>query len=670
MPLKVKIDIQNKYLDRINGLRKVAPLLNDLGVSLDFSKDGGAEDVLFAEDKVVVEGGKAIRQGAPLVVFERTASSVVSSFNSRRQLIKRPSTRKWIKEMALRDQRINNAPLLDGRYHLALLEPGSSGIAAPELLLSPADMLKIEPLLPMFEQERYNPLRDKGGLAWRHRKIDVLCAGMVDYTFPALTRHRTRALDLIRRHTPHHVIVSGAIVPQDIYFDLLRNTKVFVSPYGYGEYSFKDFEALFAGCLVVKADSRHVTTYGFDIFGDGGYCIQTAPDMADLPETIERIFADQDAARVTAQRAGEALRAAFDPQAYAQRMAKVFRAAADGQPEPDGDAFEPAGTHFTGQDNPSMGEQGDAGRAAVAISALAAFSVLDENEARGLAAEAERAPERAGRIVRRAVWQKVKADYAKRWVCTEVDARRRLWVRLGQPSDAQLIAGTFEPENTALVRRALTPGGTFVDVGANVGWYSMIVGGFYADHGGGQVVAIEPIPEVFARLVDAARLSGLEGIVKAHNVAVAGEDGEAAFRLSDSHLAGSHLASGGGKTRSEDIPVKTRRASSLLDPAWRVDMIKIDIEGGEPAFFAHAGDFLAATAPPILSEVHGPKLKLVGGTTAGDYVRGIAALGYTPLLVGRRGRLRRLKDAEPPEDDVTNMLFLKPEQFARFGFEG
>src|ERR1700730_16140389 len=59
---------------------------------------------------------------------------------------------------------------------------------------------------------------------------------------------------------------------------------------------------------------------------------------------------------------------------------------------------------------------------------------------------------------------------------------------------------TFEPRESALIRHYLKPGMTFVDVGANVGYYTLLAASLVGRRG--RVLAFEPSPYVFERLVE------------------------------------------------------------------------------------------------------------------------------------------------------------------------
>jgi len=79
--------------------------------------------------------------------------------------------------------------------------------------------------------------------------------------------------------------------------------------------------------------------------------------------------------------------------------------------------------------------------------------------------------------------------------------RFRLHIDLDQIIDSQIYyAGTFEPNTVATIEHLLKPGSVAIDVGANIGYLTMVM----ADRvgAGGRVVAFEPTPWAYARLAD------------------------------------------------------------------------------------------------------------------------------------------------------------------------
>ncbi|MDE2375650.1 FkbM family methyltransferase [Bradyrhizobium sp.] len=127
--------------------------------------------------------------------------------------------------------------------------------------------------------------------------------------------------------------------------------------------------------------------------------------------------------------------------------------------------------------------------------------------------------------------------------------------------------------------RGHTPdGGVFVDVGANVGTFALVM----ARHVGpqGKVIAIEPHPVTFARLSfnTAASASAQVRLVQA----AAGEsDGELLIETDGGNLGASHVVTGTASAAAIKVP--SLRLARILGEAGatKVDALKIDVEGFE-----------------------------------------------------------------------------------------
>ena len=127
--------------------------------------------------------------------------------------------------------------------------------------------------------------------------------------------------------------------------------------------------------------------------------------------------------------------------------------------------------------------------------------------------------------------------------------------------------------------RAHTPsGGVFVDVGANVGTYAMVL----ARHVGanGRVIAIEPHPVTFARL---SFNNAASGFTQVNLVAAAAgpADSELTIETDGDNLGASHVVT--GAAARDAIRVPSWRLQRILEEAGvsEVDALKIDVEGFE-----------------------------------------------------------------------------------------
>jgi len=176
--------------------------------------------------------------------------------------------------------------------------------------------------------------------------------------------------------------------------------------------------------------------------------------------------------------------------------------------------------------------------------------------------------------------------------------------------------------------RAHTPaGGVFVDVGANVGTYAMVL----ARHVGasGKVIAIEPHPITHARLAFNRVASGFTQVLLVAAAAGA-SDGELMIETDGDNLGASHIVS--GEAAGNAISVPSLRLQRILDDAGvgRVDTLKIDVEGYEDrvltGFFQQAPQALWPRGVVI---EHLSRNEWLDDCVAGMLARGYAEIGKT-----------------------------------------
>ena len=151
--------------------------------------------------------------------------------------------------------------------------------------------------------------------------------------------------------------------------------------------------------------------------------------------------------------------------------------------------------------------------------------------------------------------------------------------------------GLHEFEDMALVLHALRPDDLFVDIGANVGSYTMLGGA-----AGATVLAIEPIPSTFSWLARNIRVNGLGERVRALNLGLGSDEGLLHF-TGGLDTVNHVLASGESAEGVLEVPVRTLDA--VLE-GRSPNLIKIDVEGFETQVLAGAE---RALSDPGLSAV-------------------------------------------------------------------
>jgi FkbM family methyltransferase len=194
----------------------------------------------------------------------------------------------------------------------------------------------------------------------------------------------------------------------------------------------------------------------------------------------------------------------------------------------------------------------------------------------------------------------------------------------------------YEPQLARTLRELLKPGDVFVDVGANVGFFSVLAGRIVGKTG--RVVAFEPHPEALARFRQAVTVNGLSEVIEIVEAAVGDASGTTRLFLSnDSVLSTTDPARAPLRddfTFSRSIDVRRLTLDGWLaerqDLALRLRAIKIDVEGTEADVLDGMRRTLAACPDAaILCETE-------AGSTADNLLR---AEGYAVSLLERYGAI-------------------------------
>ncbi len=141
------------------------------------------------------------------------------------------------------------------------------------------------------------------------------------------------------------------------------------------------------------------------------------------------------------------------------------------------------------------------------------------------------------------------------------------------------INRSYEPDVTAFLKGNVAAGQTAIDLGANIGYFTLLFAQLVGDDG--QVVAFEPDPDNCLLLEQNVQANGYTNVT-VRREAVADYSGRAPLFLSDANPGDHSLTDADGRRDSVDVDVVTLD-SALAHLGGRVHWIKMDIQGAELA---------------------------------------------------------------------------------------
>lgn len=190
-------------------------------------------------------------------------------------------------------------------------------------------------------------------------------------------------------------------------------------------------------------------------------------------------------------------------------------------------------------------------------------------------------------------------------------------------------AGAYERELVDLFKRVIKPGMVVLDVGANIGYFSVLAAGLVGSSG--EVHAFEPVPTCFYQL---QRNLAVFPWADASSNAVSDQPGSTTFYFSENANEsgwGSIIDSHDEKKKRETVPLITLDDWATEKNIRRIDFIKMDIEGAEYRALQGAMKLLARFRPTIVAELNEPCLARDNRQPA-DVLKLLWEAGYDTVL--------------------------------------
>ena len=207
-----------------------------------------------------------------------------------------------------------------------------------------------------------------------------------------------------------------------------------------------------------------------------------------------------------------------------------------------------------------------------------------------------------------------------------------------------VLDGMWEPHVTSWLQSTLNRGHIFVDVGANVGYFTLLGASLVGP--GGRVVSVEAHPQLASILQRNVVINGHYGFVTTHNCAAWSEKTELEFHVRTNFAGNSSVGTidEAGLRRLGDseelVRVQAETLDDLLSDLPRVDVMKVDVEGAELHVFQGLAHTIARNPNlVIMFEWARAQIESVGDTPS-QLVEVIEGYGF---------KFRLLETGEPIE---------------------
>jgi FkbM family methyltransferase len=222
--------------------------------------------------------------------------------------------------------------------------------------------------------------------------------------------------------------------------------------------------------------------------------------------------------------------------------------------------------------------------------------------------------------------------------------------------------GEYEPEETQVIRRIAERMDTMLDIGANIGWYSLMASKLNPK---AIIHSFEPIPATYRRLFHNFSLNASEHL-QCYNYGFSDEPGSFPFYFYPEGGVNASMQNLAGRDDVSVIDCELRTLDSALE--WlpsnnRIDFIKCDVEGNELFVLKGGLQLLGKHKPILLCELL-RKWSASFGYHPNEAVDLLKSIGYNIYTVGSNGNL--VEFSRITEETIqTNFFFVHPQSRLR-----
>lgn len=239
----------------------------------------------------------------------------------------------------------------------------------------------------------------------------------------------------------------------------------------------------------------------------------------------------------------------------------------------------------------------------------------------------------------------------------------RVHLDLSEYISMEIANDNYDRHESEFVRKCVKPGDTVLDLGAHVGYYTLLLASIVGEKG--KVFSFEPQQHLFSLMQASIKENLYDDRIVVENCCVGSVSGKFRFARLETpgDCGGSHLLiSPTVMPAFGDMVIEPASVVSLGDYDFPspIDFIKIDIEGSEYLALKSLKDRLKKEQPIILSEVNQPLLAHVSGVSSAEYIRLLQDCGYKCYILNECNKIEDSIDDTSVE--CQNVVFVPNEE--------
>lgn len=192
-----------------------------------------------------------------------------------------------------------------------------------------------------------------------------------------------------------------------------------------------------------------------------------------------------------------------------------------------------------------------------------------------------------------------------------------------------IMHGDFIPDEVNILRKILKPGMVFVDIGANIGYFSLIAAKLVGP--AGKIFAFEPDENNFSLLQKNIEVNGYKNIT-AVKKAVSDKTGLAKFYLEKENLCAHSLAP---RENRDFMEVEIMSLDDYFKDK-KIDVVKIDVEGMEPSVLSGMEKLIKSNESMAIITEYYPNAISRAGYSPNDYLESLRKNGFNLVNFGNQ----------------------------------